>query len=138
MVLPISGTDFFGPVRVPLIGSRLIIIIFIKRYLNKIKEISSVDPYELSDEEFVIMPDKYPSITYPNIVNYFVFGTSPFTSEQIKVYKGLMHGFLTMGGIVKEVTSVISFINKKLLYILFKLITLGFLIYFIISLFLYF
>ncbi len=33
---------------------------------------------------------------------------------EIKVYKGLMHGFLTMGGIVKEVTSVISFINKKI------------------------
>ena len=33
---------------------------------------------------------------------------------EIKVYKGLMHGFLTMGGIVKEVTSIISFINKKI------------------------
>ena len=33
---------------------------------------------------------------------------------EIKVYKGLMHGFLTMGGIVKELSSVISFINKKI------------------------
>ena len=33
---------------------------------------------------------------------------------EIKVYKGLMHGFLTMGGIVKEVSSAISFINKKI------------------------
>ena len=33
---------------------------------------------------------------------------------EIKVYKGLMHGFLTMGGIVKEVNSIISFINKKI------------------------
>ena len=33
---------------------------------------------------------------------------------EIKIYKGLMHGFLTMGGIVKEVTSIISFINKKI------------------------
>ena len=33
---------------------------------------------------------------------------------EIKVYKGLMHGFLTMGGVVKEVNSVISFINKKI------------------------
>ena len=33
---------------------------------------------------------------------------------EIKVYKGLMHGFLTMGGVVKEVSSVISFINKKI------------------------
>ena len=33
---------------------------------------------------------------------------------EIKVYKGLMHGFLTMGGIIKEVSSVIAFINKKI------------------------
>jgi acetyl esterase len=33
---------------------------------------------------------------------------------EIKVYNGLMHGFLTMGGVVKEVTSVISFINKTI------------------------
>ena len=33
---------------------------------------------------------------------------------EIKVYKGLMHGFLTMGGVVKEVNSAISFINKKI------------------------
>ncbi len=33
---------------------------------------------------------------------------------EIKVYKGLMHGFLTMGGTIKEVSSVISFINKKI------------------------
>ena len=33
---------------------------------------------------------------------------------EIKVYKGLMHGFLTMGGIIKEVSSVIYFINKKI------------------------
>ena len=33
---------------------------------------------------------------------------------QIKVYKGLLHGFLTMGGVIKEVNSVIFFINKKI------------------------
>ena len=33
---------------------------------------------------------------------------------EIKVYKGLMHGFLTMGGVIKEVSSVIAFINKKI------------------------
>ncbi len=33
---------------------------------------------------------------------------------EIKVYEGLMHGFLTMGGAVKEVSSVIAFINKKI------------------------
>ena len=33
---------------------------------------------------------------------------------EIKVYRGLMHGFLTMGGAIIEVNSVISFINKKI------------------------
>ena len=33
---------------------------------------------------------------------------------EIKVYEGLMHGFLTMGGAIKEVSSVIAFINKKI------------------------
>ena len=35
---------------------------------------------------------------------------------QVKVYKGLMHGFLTMGGVIKEVKEVINFINKKINY----------------------
>ena len=33
---------------------------------------------------------------------------------ETQVYNGLMHGFLTMGGIIKEVSSVIAFINKKI------------------------
>ena len=33
---------------------------------------------------------------------------------EIKVCKGLMHGFLTMGGMIKELSSVITFINKKI------------------------
>ena len=33
---------------------------------------------------------------------------------EIKVFKGLMHGFLTMGGAIKEVSSVINFTNKKI------------------------
>ena len=36
---------------------------------------------------------------------------------EIKVYKGLMHGFLTMGGAIKEVSSVLAFIIKKLIII---------------------
>ena len=33
---------------------------------------------------------------------------------EIKIYKGWMHGFLTLGGAIKEVSSVITFINKKI------------------------
>ena len=33
---------------------------------------------------------------------------------ETKVYKGLIHGFLTMGGVIKEVNSVMNLINKKI------------------------
>ena len=33
---------------------------------------------------------------------------------EIKTYKGLMHGFLTMGGFIEEVDCVIKDINKKI------------------------
>ena len=58
-------------------------------YLEKVSIIGSVDPYALTDEAFSMTPHCYPSITYPDIVNYLIFGTSPFTSEQMKAYKGV-------------------------------------------------
>ena len=33
---------------------------------------------------------------------------------ETKVYKGLIHGFLTMGGVIKEVNSAMNLINKKI------------------------
>ena len=84
-----------------------------KRYLDKINVISSVDPYELSDEEFVMMPDKYPSITYPDIDIYLVFGTSPFTSEEMKAYKRLEAYIQVLEGWVRDVR-VKSFGDKRL------------------------
>ena len=84
-----------------------------KRYLDKINVISGVDPYVLSDDEFVMIPEKYPSITYPDIVNYLVFGTSPFTSEQMKAYKGLEAYNQVLEGWVRDVR-VKSFGDKRL------------------------
>ena len=55
-----------------------------KRYLKKIEMISSVDSYNLIITFFVMSLDKYLSISYPDIVNYLVFGTSPFTAEHLK------------------------------------------------------
>ena len=37
---------------------------------------------------------------------------------EVKIYKGLMHGFITMGGVIKEVKKVINFINNKINYYL--------------------
>ena len=60
-----------------------------RRYLEKVNLVGSIDPYTLTDDTFFMSVNCYPSITYPDIVNYLVFGTSPFTSEQMKAYKGL-------------------------------------------------
>ena len=35
-------------------------------------------------------------------------------SVHIKTFKGLMHGFLTMGGVIKEVNTVTNLINKMI------------------------
>ena len=57
----------------------------------------------MNDDSFVMNPECYPSITYPDIVNYLVFGTSPFTSEQMKAYKGLEAYNQVLEGWVRDV-----------------------------------
>ena len=84
-----------------------------KRYLDKIEVISSVDPYTLTDTDFVMTLDKYPSISYPDIVNYLVFGTSPFTAEHLKAYKGLEAYNHVLEGWVRDI-KVKSFGDKRL------------------------
>ena len=58
-------------------------------YKEKIKLVENVDPYtslkEASTENF----DCFPKVTYPDIVNYFLFVSSLLTREQLNVYKSL-------------------------------------------------
>ena len=56
-------------------------------YKNKLAIIGGEDPYELgilsSDEKLM------PAIKYPDIVNYLLFTPRPYTSDDMKSYKGL-------------------------------------------------
>ena len=49
----------------------------------------NVDPYVLQKEAFTENIDCFPKVTYPHIVNYFLFAPSPLTKEQLKAYKSL-------------------------------------------------
>jgi len=43
----------------------------------------------ISKESVVHNVDAFPAVTYPDIVNYLVFGPSPFTMEDLRAYKSL-------------------------------------------------
>ena len=72
------------------------------RYCEKLKLIDDIDPQAIEDENFTYDINCFPAITYPDIVNYVVFGTSPFSAENMKAYKSLdafnqvLEGWLSM------------------------------------------
>ena len=59
------------------------------RYTEKIDLISNCDPYPIKRDEMMTGIENFPSISYPDIVNYFLFVLSPLTKEELKPYKGL-------------------------------------------------
>ena len=58
-----------------------------RRYKVKINNIQGYDPYEIKKEELSSDISKFPPVTYPEIVNYFLFSLSPLTKEELKAYK---------------------------------------------------
>ena len=61
-----------------------------KRYLEKISVIGGrIDPYAIKSEKFDCNIENFPAVTYPDIVNYLIFGSSPFTANQLKTCKSL-------------------------------------------------
>ena len=74
-----------------------------ERYKVKIKLIENVDPYTLQKEAFTENIDCFPKVTYPDIVNYFLFAPSPLTKEQLKAYKNLRSYNHFVSGWVKDV-----------------------------------
>ena len=60
-----------------------------KRYTEKISVIGGIDPYAIKSEKFDCNIENFPAVTYPDIVNYLIFGSSPFTANQLKAYKSL-------------------------------------------------
>ena len=60
-----------------------------KRYMEKISAIGGIDPYAIKSEKFDCNIENFPAVTYPDIVNYLIFGSSPFIANQLKSYKSL-------------------------------------------------
>ena len=74
-----------------------------KRYLEKIKEIDEIDPYSLKKKDFSANYEDFPSIGYPDFVNYLLFSPSPVTKEDLKNYKSLESYNHFVCGWVREV-----------------------------------
>ena len=60
-----------------------------KRYCKKLKLIDDIDLDAIEDENLTYDIICFPTITYSDIVNYLVFGTSPFSEEDMKADKSL-------------------------------------------------
>lgn len=56
--------------------------------LRKTKIIDDTDPHAIEEEEF-IYTHCFPTVTYPDIVNCLIFGTIPFSAEDMKANKSL-------------------------------------------------
>ena len=74
-----------------------------KRYNEKIELIENKDPYTLSENEFSVDFDNFPSISYPDIVNYLVFRPSPYSADDMKAYKSLEAYNQVIEGWVRDV-----------------------------------
>ena len=85
-----------------------------ERYKEKIKLIENVEQNTLQKEAFTENIDCFPKITYPDIVNYFLFVPSPLLKEQLKAYKSLESYNHFVSGWVKDV-GVKLFKNNMLL-----------------------
>ena len=57
----------------------------VQRYSDKLGLIGGNDPYELVG--WLDCEENFPSVSYPDIVNYLLFTPSPYTSEDLKAYK---------------------------------------------------
>ena len=60
-----------------------------KSYEEKLKKISNIDPYNLSASFYSDSSENWPSIEFPDMVNYLLFTSSRYTNDQLKAYKSL-------------------------------------------------
>ena len=74
-----------------------------KRYNEKAGLIENKNPYTLSENEFSVDFDNFPSISYPDIVNYLVFRPSPYSADDMKAYKSLEAYNQVIEGWVRDV-----------------------------------
>ena len=57
-----------------------------RTYREKIAVIGGIDPYSLSEVEFETDVSKYPPVSNMDIVNYLIWGKSPFTANHLQAY----------------------------------------------------
>ena len=74
-----------------------------QRYKVKINDIRGYHLYLIKKEELSSDISKFPPVTYPDIVNYFLFSLSPLTKGELKAYKSLESYNQFVSGGVKEV-----------------------------------
>ena len=55
-----------------------------KIYHEKTELIGNKDPYTLTENDFSVEIDNFPSISYPDIVNYLVLRPSSYFTDDIK------------------------------------------------------
>ena len=74
-----------------------------ERYQQKLALIDGVDPYTIPKKDWSEKVDDYPSISYPDIVNYLIFTPSAYTSDDLKSYKSLQAYNNFIEGWVKDI-----------------------------------
>ena len=57
--------------------------------MEKISAIGGIDPYAIKSDKSDCNIENFAAVTYPDIVNYLILGSSPFTANQLKAYKSL-------------------------------------------------
>ena len=74
-----------------------------KQYREKIELLGQVDPYDIQECDLAEDVESLPEVTYSDIVNYFIFTPSPYTSEDMKAYKSLEAYNQVLNGWVRDV-----------------------------------
>jgi len=74
-----------------------------KRYLDKLRIIGGLDPYETERKEWKDDIDLWPSITHVNLGMYLLVTPSPYSGEDLLNYKSLDCYRNFLSGWVREV-----------------------------------
>ena len=74
-----------------------------QRYLEKLKILDGVDPYEISKSDWIDDVDLWPGVTYIHVGMYLLLGPSPYSSEDLLNYKSLASYVNFTSGWVRQI-----------------------------------